>query len=45
MRYEWRDMSATKKPGDVITADFTEHDPHRMMHTCGLDKGFVDQPK
>ena len=25
----------------VLTAGFSEHDPSRMMHICGLDEGFV----
>jgi hypothetical protein len=24
-----------------LTAGFSGHDPHRMMHMCGLDEGFV----
>jgi hypothetical protein len=26
---------------EVPTAGFSEHDPSRMMHICGLDEGFV----
>jgi aminobenzoyl-glutamate transport protein len=25
----------------LVTAGFTEHDPSRMMHFCGLDEGFL----
>jgi hypothetical protein len=24
-----------------LTASFSEHDPHRMMHMCGLAEGYV----
>jgi hypothetical protein len=27
--------------GALLTAGFSGHDPHRMMHMCGLDEGPV----
>ena len=32
---------AYREFSDSLTAGFSEHDPHRMMHMCGLDERFV----
>jgi low temperature requirement protein LtrA len=36
---EWR-LALGRHP-ELVTAGFSGHDPHRMMHICGLDEGPV----
>jgi hypothetical protein len=36
-----RFLARYKPETEALTADFSEHDPSRMMHICGLDEGFV----